>query len=141
MEDNRIRAHTAWRRADRIRQLSDGLFHVGPLKVGLDGVLAWVPAAGTVYSVGAAALLFNEAIQAGASRATLLKMAGYLGLDSVTSAVPLVGWAVDTFFRGHAMAARVLQKDVERRHGRPLHSQAAAEARTPSLRAALGERR
>jgi hypothetical protein len=47
-------------------------------------------------------------------------MAAYLGLDSVSSGVPLVGWALDTLFTGHAFAARALQKDIERRHGRPV---------------------
>ena len=27
--------------------------------------------------------------------------------------------AIDTFFRGHRMAAKVLQKDIELRYGRP----------------------
>lgn len=115
----RERAHRAWRRAERIRQLSDRLIGVGPWGIGVDGVLAWVPVAGTLYSVGAAGLLLNEALQAGASRGTLLRMAAYLGLDSVSSGVPLVGWALDTLFTGHAFAARALQKDIERRHGRP----------------------
>jgi hypothetical protein len=119
MTDDRERAHLAWRRADRIRKLSDDLVRVGPVGLGIDGLIAWIPGAGTIYSVGAAALLFNEAIEAGASKATLLKMAGWLGLDSATSAVPIVGWAVDTLFRGHAMSARALQKDIERRHGAP----------------------
>jgi hypothetical protein len=119
MNDDRERAHVAWRRVDRIRRLSDGLVRIGPFGLGLDGVLAWVPAAGTLYSLGAGALLINEALQAGASRATIVRMAAYLGLDSVSSAIPFVGWAADTFFRAHALSARALQKDIERRHGRP----------------------
>ena len=119
MDEHRDRAHRAWRRAERIKQLSDRVVGFGPWGLGVDGVLAWVPVAGTVYSVGAAALLLSEAVQAGASRATLLRMAAYLGLDSAASGVPLVGWAVDTLFTGHAFAARALQKDIERRHGRP----------------------
>jgi len=119
MDQNRDRAHRAWRRAERIKLLSDRVVGVGPWGIGVDGVLAWVPVAGTVYSVGAAALLLNEAVQAGAGRPTLIRMAAYLGLDSVASGVPLIGWAVDTLFTGHAFAARALQKDIERRHGRP----------------------
>lgn len=120
MEEDRDRAHKAWRRAERIRQLSDRVVGIGPWGLGLDGVLAWIPVAGTVYSVGAAGLLLSEALQSGASRATLLRMAAYLGLDSVSSGVPVLGWAIDTVFTGHAFAARALQKDIERRHGRPL---------------------
>jgi hypothetical protein len=119
MESDRERAHRAWRRAERIRVLSDRLIGVGPWGLGIDGVLAWAPVAGTAYSVGAAGLLLYEAIAAEASKPTLLKMAAYLGLDSVASGVPIVGWAIDTLFTGHAFAARALQKDVERRYGRP----------------------
>jgi hypothetical protein len=120
MNEDRARAHTAWRRAERIRTLSDRVIGFGPWGIGVDGVLAWVPVAGTIYSVGAAALLLNEAVRAGASRGVLVRMAVYLGLDSAASGVPLVGWAVDTLFTGHAFAARALQKDIERRHGRPV---------------------
>lgn len=120
MTQDRDRAHKAWRRAERIKQLSDRVVGIGPWGLGVDGVLAWVPVAGTAYSVGAAALLLSEALQAGASRATLLRMAAYLGLDSVASGVPIVGWALDTLFTGHAFAARALQRDIEKRHGRPV---------------------
>lgn len=120
MDDDRARAHTAWRRAERIRRLSDRVVGVGPWGLGLDGVLAWVPVAGTAYSLGAAGVLIYEAAKAGASHATIARMAAYLGLDSVASGIPIVGWAVDTLFTGHAFAARALQRDIERRHGRPL---------------------
>jgi hypothetical protein len=118
MEVTRERAHRAWRIAERVRRLSDRIVGVGPIGLGLDGVLAWVPGAGTAYSVGAAALLLHEAVQAGASRATLLRMGAYLAADSATSAVPLIGWTIDTLFPGHLMAARALQKDIEKRHGK-----------------------
>ncbi|ODT87867.1 DUF4112 domain-containing protein [Phenylobacterium sp. SCN 70-31] len=119
MSSERDRAHLAWRRAERLRKLSDRVVGVGPWGLGIDGVLAWVPVAGTIYSVGAAGLLLYEAIQAGASRPTLLRMATYLGLDSLSSGVPVLGWAVDTLFTGHAFAAGALKRDIERRHGRP----------------------
>ena len=47
-------------------------------------------------------------------------MAAYLGLDTLSDTIPIVGWAFDTLFTGHAFAARALQKDIEKRHGRPL---------------------
>jgi hypothetical protein len=31
----------------------------------------------------------------------------------------VVGWAIDTFFRGHRMAAKVLQTEIELHHGPP----------------------
>ena len=118
MDITKDRAHRAWRVAERIRRLSDRLVGVGPVGLGLDGVLAWVPGAGTIYSVGAGGLLIHQAVQAGASKATLVRMGAYLAADSASSTVPIFGWAVDTLFPGHLMAARALQKDIEKRFGK-----------------------
>ena len=113
------RAHRAWANAERIKRLSDRVVGVGPVGLGIDGVLAWIPGANLIYSLGAGGLLLYEAVKAGAARPTLVKMGLYLAADSALSEAPIVGWAMDTFFPGHLLAARALQKDVERRHGRP----------------------
>jgi hypothetical protein len=119
MESDRDRAHRAWRNAERIKKLSDNLLRVGPWGLGLDGVLAWVPIAGTVYSLGSGALLLYEGVRAHASPWTLTRMAAYMIANSAMSDVPVVGWAMDTLFRGQAMAANALQKDIAARHGAP----------------------
>lgn len=111
------RARRAWRVADRIKRLSDDLIRLGPWGIGLDGVLAWVPGANLVYSLGAGGLLMYEAIGAGASAGTLIRMGLYLTANSAMTEVPVLGWAMDTLFRGHLMAAQALQKDIERRFG------------------------
>ncbi len=79
------KAHRAWRSAERIKRLSDRLVGVGPIGIGLDGVLAWVPFAGTAYSVGAGALLMYHGVMAQASLPTLARMGAYLVLDSAAS--------------------------------------------------------
>jgi hypothetical protein len=118
-ETRRERAHRAWRNAERNKQLSDNLIKIGSWGLGLDGVLAWVPAANTIYSLGAGGLLIYEAVKAEAAPWTLGRMAIYLALNSAMTEVPIVGWAMDTLFRGHLMAANALQKDIERRFGAP----------------------
>jgi hypothetical protein len=119
MESDRERAHRAWRNAERIKKLSDDLLKIGPWGLGLDGVLAWVPIAGTVYSLGTAGLLLYEGLKAQAAPWTLTRMALYMAANSAMSDVPLVGWAMDTLFRAQLMAANALQKDIEARYGRP----------------------
>jgi hypothetical protein len=117
MESTRERAHRAWRNAERIKRLSDNLIKIGPWGLGLDGVLAWTPAAGTIYSVGTGGLLLYEGVKADASAWTLARMAAYMILNSAMSGVPVVGWAMDTLFRGQFMAASALQKDIVARWG------------------------
>ena len=117
MEPTRERAHRAWRSAERIKRLSDKLVSVGPFGLGLDGVLAWIPGANLLYTVGAGGLLIYEAVGAGAKPSTLVKMSAYLLADSATSELPILGWAIDNLFPGHLLAARSLQRDIEARHG------------------------
>jgi hypothetical protein len=118
-ETERERAHRAWTNAERIKRLSDRLIGWGPFGLGLDGVLAWIPGANLLYSLGAGGLLVWEALQASASKATIVRMLIYLGLNSALTEFPIVGWALDTLFPGHLLAARALQRDIEKRHGRP----------------------
>lgn len=109
-----------WTNVEGVKKLSDRAVGIGPFGIGLDGLLTWVPMVGTVYSVGAAGWLLMQAVRVKASPATIARMAGYLGLDSATTAVgevvPFVPDVVDFFFPGHLMAAKALQKDIETTH-------------------------
>jgi len=113
------RAHRAWTNAERIKRISDGLIRIGPWGLGLDGVLAWIPGANVAYSVAAGAPLIYEAVQAKDAPETLVRIGLYLAANTALDGVPVLGWAADTLFRGHAMAAGALQKDIEKRHGAP----------------------
>ena len=115
----RQKAHQAWRHAETIKRLSDRLIGIGPFGIGLDGVLAWVPGVGLAYGLGAGGFLIFHALQAGASAPTLARMAAYLAADNLSDTVPVLGWAVDTLFPGHLLAAKALQKDIESKHGLP----------------------
>jgi hypothetical protein len=112
-------AHQAWIVAERIKRVSDRLVKLGAFSVGLDGLFAWVPGLGTLYSFGAGIWLLVEATKVRASAWTVARMAAYLGLRTLSSIVPLEGWLVDFLFRGHMMAANALQKDIELRFGEP----------------------
>ena len=116
---HRRNAHLAWRRAETIKRLSDRLIGLGPFGLGLDGVLAWVPGVGPVYSAAAGLLLMGHAVHARASIPTLMRMGLYLVIDTATDTVWGLGSAIDTLFPGHLMAAKALQKDIEAKHGLP----------------------
>lgn len=109
-----------WSNVEGVKKLSDRAVGVGPFGIGLDGLLTWIPVVGTVYSVGAAGWLLIQAGKAKAAPSTLMRMVGYLGLDSATTVVgeviPFAPDVVDFFFPGHLMAAKALQKDIESTH-------------------------
>ena len=112
-------AHEVWITAEKIKRVADRLIGLGPFSVGLDGLLAFVPLAGTLFSFGAGAWLLWEGVRARASAFTLARMAFYVGLRTLSSIVPIEGWFVDFFFRGHMFAANALQRDIARRFGEP----------------------
>ena len=111
-----------WTNVEGMKKLSDKVIGIGPFGIGLDGLLTWVPVVGTAYSVGAAGWLFLQAAKVKASPGTFARMAAYLGLDSVTTLigeVPFLDFVpsvADVLFRGHLMAAKALQKDIETTH-------------------------
>lgn len=109
-----------WSNVEGVKKLSDRAVGFGPFGIGLDGLLTWIPVVGTVYSVGAGGWLLIQAARARATPGTLLRMIGYLGVDSATTlvgeAVPFAPDVVDFFFPGHLLAARALQKDIESTH-------------------------
>ena len=108
--------HNIRNNVERVKKLSDNVVGIGPLGVGLDGLLTWIPIVGTVYSVGAAGWLLTQAMRAKATPGTIARMVGYLGVDVATGEVPIAGDVVDFFFPGHLMAAKALQKDIESTH-------------------------
>lgn len=109
-----------WSNVEGVRKLSDRAVGFGPFKIGMDGLLAFVPIVGTAYTVGAGGWLLIQALQAKASPATLTRMIGYLGVDSLLTAggelVPFGADLIDVVFQGHALAAGALQKDIENTH-------------------------
>ncbi|MDR3509675.1 MAG: DUF4112 domain-containing protein [Caulobacteraceae bacterium] len=102
----------------RISRLSDSLIRIGPFGIGLDGLLAWVPAIGTIYSLAAGGYLLVQGYRARVPATVLAQAAGLIGLRTV---VTLMGEtiilpaeiAVD-FFRAHKWSADLMVKAIDR---------------------------
>lgn len=111
-----------WSNVETVKKLSDRVVGIGPFGVGMDGLLTWIPVLGTAYTFGAAGWLVIQAVRAKAAPRTIVRMVGYLGLDTVTTAVGEVPFldfvpsVADVLFPGHLMAAKALQKDIESTH-------------------------
>jgi len=120
-----VRTHqeveNARRAIARIGKLSDNIVGVGPFGIGIDGILAWVPGLGDLYSVAAGGMLLLLGVRAKAPVTTLIQVGMLVGLRSVigAAAIPLLGplypaaGAVVDLFRGHKMSADLLVKAMD----------------------------
>jgi hypothetical protein len=97
----------------RISRLSDNIVGFGPFGIGLDGLLAWIPLVGDVYSIGAGVALLGLGLRVRAPLPALLGAAALIAARSGVDLVPIVGPAVVDLFRGHKMAADRLLKAID----------------------------
>lgn len=99
---------------ERIKNVSDRIIGVGPIGIGLDGILSWVPGAGVIYSGVAGTMLVLEGVRARAATGTLLHMSALLFVDTFLDVVPNpVSAIADTFFTGHKWSANLLLKHMD----------------------------
>lgn len=101
---------------ERIKNLSDHIIGVGPIGIGLDGILSWIPGLGFAYSAIAGAMLVGEGVRARAATGTLLHMAALLIVDTFLDASPVpnpIASLADTLFTGHKWSANLLLKHMD----------------------------
>ena len=100
---------------DRIKNISDRIVGVGPVGIGLDGILAWVPGAGVLYSLAAGSMLLFEGVRARAASGVLIHMGALLFVDTlldVPGGNPIAAVA-DALFTGHKWSANLLLKHMD----------------------------
>jgi hypothetical protein len=104
---------------DLIGRLSDSLFKFGSFGIGLDGILAWIPGLGEIYSLGAGAVLLFEGYRARVPTLVLIQVAAIVALRTAIDLgnfVPLAGIGsslIVDLFRGHRLAARMLIRAID----------------------------
>jgi hypothetical protein len=96
-----------------IGRLSDSLVRVGPFRLGLDGVLIWVPVIGELYSTGAAIFIIAQGLRARVPLHVLAVCAAMMGSRTVVSAVPLAGPLVADLFLAHRLSAKMVVKAID----------------------------
>jgi hypothetical protein len=93
------------------------------IRVGADAALNLIPGVGTLAAKAVSGYLIWEARRLGVPSAMLLRMLGNLGIDAAISAVPVVGWFGDVFWRANARNIELLRDHLDGRvnftQGRP----------------------
>ncbi len=118
VNDTSLRASETRVRLDVLARFLDSAIRVPGINVrfGADVLLNLLPGIGTLTSKGMSAYLIWEARRLGVPTRTLVRMAGNVGLDFVISAVPIVGWVGDVFFRSNLRNMGLLREHVDRVH-------------------------
>jgi len=97
-----------------VGRLSDGLLRLGPLSLGLDGILSWVPGLGEVYSTVAGAFILIQGARAGVPVSTLALAGGLMLCRTAVSAIPLAGPMAADLFTAHRWSARLIVGAIDR---------------------------
>ncbi|QUD89457.1 DUF4112 domain-containing protein [Phenylobacterium montanum] len=104
---------------ENVGRLSDNILQLGRFGIGLDGLLAWVPAVGTLYSLGAGGYLLLQGWRARLPVATLVTGLVLLSARSLVTALgesflPFlpVELVVDVF-RAHKWTADLMLRAID----------------------------
>ncbi len=114
--DTAMRASGARVRLETLARFLDSAIRVPGTNIhfGADALLNLIPGVGTLTSKSMSAYLIWEARRLGIPMATLLRMMGNVGVDFVISAIPLVGWVGDVFYRSNLRNMNLLRDHLDK---------------------------
>lgn len=84
------------------------------IRVGADAALNLIPGIGTLAAKGVSSYLIWEARRLGVPTSTLLRMAGNVGIDTVISAIPVLGWFGDVFWRANTRNIAIVRAHLDK---------------------------
>jgi hypothetical protein len=114
--DGRDLGHAAARqRLETLATLLDSAIRVPGTNVrfGADALLNVIPGLGTVAAQALSAWIIIEARRLGVPPSVLLRMVLNLGVDTIVSSVPVLGWVADLFFRANRRNVDLLRRHLD----------------------------
>jgi len=82
------------------------------LRFGLDPILGLIPGAGDAAGAVLAGWILVEAVRMGASRATVLRIAGNVAIDAAVGAVPVLGDIFDFAWKANLRNVALLERHL-----------------------------
>ena len=103
-----------------IARMMDDSFRVPGTKIrfGLDTILGLVPGLGDVVTSAISLLIVHHAWQSGASKLTIARMLGNVGVDFLIGSVPVAGDLFDFAWKANRRNARLLEAHLNKRSGK-----------------------
>lgn len=82
------------------------------IRFGIDPLLGLIPGAGDAVGAVLAGWIFVEAVRLGASRTTLVRIAGNVALDAILGAVPFIGDLFDFAWKANLRNVSLVQRHL-----------------------------
>ncbi len=98
-----------------VGRLSDGVLRLGPLSIGLDGVLSWIPGVGEAYGAAAAVFMLVQGARGGVPVRSLTLCAALMFGRTLVAAIPVAGPVVADLFLAHRWSAGIIVRALDRR--------------------------
>ncbi len=116
-EDHRLKLELA----RKLARLMDAGFEIPGTRqrVGLDPILGLLPGVGDLIALGVALYIIFLGRQLGVSRFHLGRMLFNTVMDTLVGAIPVVGDAVDIFWRSNTQNIQILERHLEKTYGQP----------------------
>src|ERR1700761_8504420 len=96
-----------------VGRMSDSLVRLGPLRLGVDGALSWIPGVGEAYSMIAGAFIIVQGLRAGVPLYILLLCAALMASRTTVSAIPLAGPLAADLFTAHRWSAKLVIRAID----------------------------
>jgi hypothetical protein len=112
----RTDAASARMRIERLEYLLESAVRIPGLgtRIGADALIGLVPGVGDAAMAAMGLYLVWEARNLGASRFTLARMLGNVGVDALLGSVPLAGDVFDLFFRSNSRNLKLVRRQLNR---------------------------
>lgn len=123
------------KRLDRLARFLDSAYRIPftKIRIGWEPLLDVVPAIGPLLTHGLSGYIVYEAWRHGAPNALLARMVGRIGVDTLLSVTPVLGWAADIFYKANLANMADLRAHLE---GAPVVRPRARAYRAGPVRAA-----
>jgi len=90
--------------------LLDSSIQIGPISIGLDGLIGLIPGVGDVATSIMGGLIILRAMQHGVHRAAILRMLLNIGFDTLAGSVPVAGDVFDFAFKSNTRNLQIYRE-------------------------------
>lgn len=107
------------KRVDKLAELLDSRWKIPGTewRIGLDGILGFIPGIGDTIGAAISSYLIYEAHQSGAPFHLILRMLFNLFIDWLVGLIPLVGDIFDIGWKANLRNAHLLRRFMAKQHG------------------------